>query len=214
MKPTSLLFTILLWILPSIVSAQIVEALARARVDANETPGIVIGVYENGKTQYFFKGYADVAAQSPVNSKTLFEIGSITKTFTNILLEQQAVEGKVSLTDPAQRFLPTGVKVPSRNGKAITLLDLATAHSGLPRLPDNMQPADQENPYIDYTEEKLEPRHGLAWRNRFKRGRQNLPRNGQFKNSYTAQFAKNDKGEIGKLTLFQSRHILTGTKIN
>jgi CubicO group peptidase (beta-lactamase class C family) len=53
--------------------------------------------------------------------------------------------------DPVSRYLPAGVRVPSLNGRAITLLDLATHHSGLPAMPDNMEPADPYNPYADYS---------------------------------------------------------------
>ncbi len=135
--------------------AQDVESLLKERVDAGETQGIVVGIYEKGMTTYYHYGYADVASKRLVDSKTLFEIGSITKTFTCIMLAQEVEEGKVQLSDPVQKFLPTGVMMPSRGGKQITFEDLASARSGLPRLPSNMAPADNENPYIDYTEDKL-----------------------------------------------------------
>jgi CubicO group peptidase (beta-lactamase class C family) len=54
-----------------------------------------------------------------------------------------------------QKYLPAEVKVPSRNGKEITLLDLATQTSGLPRLPSNLRPKDLRNPYADYTVQQL-----------------------------------------------------------
>ncbi len=155
MKSTKIILTCLLMVLAAAVSAQDVQSLATERVEANETPGIVIGVHQNGKTQYYTAGYADVAAKAPVDSKTLFEIGSITKTFTNILIAQQAEERKLSLDEPVQKYLPAGVTMPGMDGKSITFLDLATAHSGLPRLPANMAPADPQNPYLDYTDEKL-----------------------------------------------------------
>lgn len=135
--------------------AQSIEALLRERVDAGETPGIVAAVYRDGKTSYHVYGLADVAGKKPVDSKTLFEIGSITKTFTTIAVAQLAEEGKISLNDPVQKFLPSTVTIPTRGDKAITFLDLATAHSGLPRMPDNFKPGDNDNPYIDYTVDNL-----------------------------------------------------------
>ncbi len=135
--------------------AQDVEALLKERVDAGETPGIVVALHEKGMTTYYTYGYADVASKRLVDSKTLFEIGSITKTFTCISLAQQAEENKLKLSDPAQKALPADVKMPTRGDRQITFEDLASARSGLPRLPSNLAPADNENPYIDYTADKL-----------------------------------------------------------
>jgi CubicO group peptidase (beta-lactamase class C family) len=63
--------------------------------------------------------------------------------------------GEVALDDPVSKYLPPTVKMPSRNGRSITLIDLATHTSGLPRLPDNMSPKDPGNPYADYSVEQL-----------------------------------------------------------
>jgi CubicO group peptidase (beta-lactamase class C family) len=64
-------------------------------------------------------------------------------------------KGEVRLDDPVAKYLPTSVRVPSRNGKQITLIDLATQSSGLPRMPNNFTPADNANPYADYTVAQL-----------------------------------------------------------
>ena len=85
---------------------QTVEALLQERLDTEETPGIAVAIHLNGKTTYYAFGYADVANQRRVDSKTLFEIGSITKTFTTTLAAQLAEEGKLSVKDPIQKFLP------------------------------------------------------------------------------------------------------------
>jgi CubicO group peptidase (beta-lactamase class C family) len=58
--------------------------------------------------------------------------------------------GEVKLDDPVSKYLPASVRLPSRNGREIALLDLATQTSGLPRLPGNMAPKDPKNPYADY----------------------------------------------------------------
>lgn len=86
---------------------------------------------------------------------TLFEIGSITKVFTTIVLADMAAKGELKLDDPARSLLPSGVKMPARNGREITLYNLATHTSGLPRIPSNMIDMDETNPYADYTPEKL-----------------------------------------------------------
>jgi serine-type D-Ala-D-Ala carboxypeptidase/endopeptidase len=70
-----------------------------------------------------------------VTSSTIYEIGSITKLFTGILLAQAVDAGEMQLTDPIQKYLPTGIQAPAYENERITLLDLATHRSGLPRDP-------------------------------------------------------------------------------
>ena len=84
------------------------------------------------------------------DADTVFEIGSITKVFTSLVLADMVVRGEVRLDDPVAKFLPKTVRVPGRDGREITLLDLSNQVSGLPRLPDNLKPADPGDPYADY----------------------------------------------------------------
>jgi hypothetical protein len=74
----------------------------------------------------------------------------MSKVFTSLLLAEAAQRGEVALTDPISKYLPASVKVPER-GRAITLEDLSTRSSGLPRMPANMKPRDPENPFADYS---------------------------------------------------------------
>ncbi len=85
-----------------------------------------------------------------LDTDTLFETGSVTKTFTATLLATMVLDGSVKLTDPVQNYLPASVHVPAYHGKPITLLDLATQHSGLPRLPGNLD-GGRIQPYASYT---------------------------------------------------------------
>lgn len=129
--------------------------LIQSRVDEGRAVGIVLGVLEaDGSTRVASYGVAGPDAR-PLGESSMFEIGSITKVFTGILLADMVARGEVSLSDPVSDFLPDGVTMPSREGRDITLLDLSTQHSGLPRLPDNMSPADASNPYADYTVEQM-----------------------------------------------------------
>ncbi len=91
----------------------------------------------------------------PLDPHSLFEIGSVTKTFTATILATMVLDGSVKLDDPVAKYLPASVHVPSHNGKAITLLNLATQHSGLPRLPSDLDPADAQDPYAHYTVAKM-----------------------------------------------------------
>jgi CubicO group peptidase (beta-lactamase class C family) len=93
--------------------------------------------------------------QRPLNGDTIFEIGSITKVFTSLVLMNMVQKGEVAVTDPVSKYLPVSIKVPERNGRKITLQDLSTQSSGLPRMPANFQPKDPLNPFANYSVEQL-----------------------------------------------------------
>jgi CubicO group peptidase (beta-lactamase class C family) len=132
-----------------------IGTMLRYLVEDGETPGIVLAVIEaDGSTRVNSFGSTGPNAR-PIGARTVFEIGSINKTFTGTLLADLVARGKVALDDPISKYLPSGVRAPSRNGREITLLDLATHHSGLPRMVDNHIPADRNNPYADYTVQTL-----------------------------------------------------------
>jgi serine-type D-Ala-D-Ala carboxypeptidase/endopeptidase len=117
--------------------------------------GLVIGVLDHGDRRIFAYGTA--------HPDSLFEIGSITKTLTSLILAQMVVQKKVSLNQPVRTLLPTG-SAGHPTPHEITLLDLATHHSGLPRMPDNFKPEDPSNPYVDYDARRLSEyltKHGI-----------------------------------------------------
>ena len=103
--------------------------------------GVTIGVVQRGVRKIITYGEA--------KPDSIFEIGSITKTFTGLILSQLVEQKKAKLDEPVRELLPAGT-VAKPAGAEITLLDLATQHSGLPRMPDNFKPADAANPYADY----------------------------------------------------------------
>jgi len=117
--------------------------------------GIVVGVIDARGRRYVSHGVRDAADPRPVDPKTVFEIGSMTKVFTSLLLSIAVEKGEVKLDDPVAKYLPAGTKVPERGGRQIALIDLATHSSGLPRMPNNFHPAYGSNPYADYTAEQL-----------------------------------------------------------
>lgn len=125
-------------------------ALIKARVDEGGARGLVLGVREaDGRRRIV--AYGDPGQGAPLGPKAVVEIGSITKVFTAILLSEMAGRGEVDISAPAQTYAPAGLVLPTRNGRSITLEDLATHRSGLPRLPGNMPEADPLNAYADYT---------------------------------------------------------------
>lgn len=130
-----------------------VEANVQARLATGDYPGLVVGLIDPSGTQVY--GYGSLSAQQPQtpDAATVYEIGSVTKVFTALLLADAAERGVVGLDDPVAQYLPGDVQMPG--GEAITLAHLADHTSGLPRLPANLQPADMANPYADYTTDQL-----------------------------------------------------------
>ncbi len=89
--------------------------------------GMVIGLVDERQTRVFAAGSLDNGTKNEVNGDTIFEIGSITKTFTALLLQDMVQRGQMNLDDPVAKYLPASVRMPTHNGKEITLLNLACA---------------------------------------------------------------------------------------
>ncbi|HEX6557924.1 MAG TPA: serine hydrolase domain-containing protein [Longimicrobiales bacterium] len=133
----------------------VVLDIIRRRVAEKRSVGIVVGLLEpDGRARVV--AYGDPGpGKPPLDGNSVFEIGSITKVFTATVLADMVSRGEVKLDDPVQKYLPATVKLPTRNGKQITLANLAEQNSGLPRLPGNMRPANMANPYADYTVQQM-----------------------------------------------------------
>lgn len=127
--------------LESVLARDLAVALKSGELAPATGAGVSIAVVDHGVRRFFNYGAA--------MQDSIYEIGSITKTFTGLILSQMAEQGKVKLDDPVRELLPPGT-VQKPAGSEITLLDIATQHSGLPRMPDNFKPADVSNPYADY----------------------------------------------------------------
>ncbi len=136
------------------LSDSAIRAIIKERVDSKGSTGIAVGVIgPDGQRHVFAYGASGTAR--PIDANTVFEIGSITKVFTTAILADMVAKGEVALDDPVAKHLPASARIPSRNGRQITLLDLATQSSGLPRMPGDFSPKDPANPYADYTSEQL-----------------------------------------------------------
>lgn len=140
--------------LPPLDAASLQKVLSADLADAQKPggalgpgtdAGVAIGVSRNGVRRVFAYGTA--------KPDSIFEIGSISKTFTALILAQMAAQGKVKLEEPVRALLPPDT-VDEPEGPEITLLDLATHHSGLPPMPDNL---DVQDPYApaSYQDEDL-----------------------------------------------------------
>jgi CubicO group peptidase (beta-lactamase class C family) len=84
------------------------------------------------------------------NSDSVFEIGSITKTFTGTMLAKLVYDGKVNLNEPIKNLLPVRLNQSSLNGREITLVHLANHTSGLPFEPTNVKD-NKERPFDPYS---------------------------------------------------------------
>jgi len=137
----------------AVLSDKDIRAILADRIDEqHQGVAMVVGVIDpSGRRTVAYVKKGEGAA----DANTVFEIGSVTKVFTALLLADAVKRGEVALSDPVSKYLPPNVKVPERGGKKITLVDLATHTSGLPRMPSNFHPKDPSNPYADYTVAQL-----------------------------------------------------------
>lgn len=119
--------------------------------------GTVVGIIDGDKIWTRGYGRTSTASSDPPNGDSVFEIGSITKTFTSTALAVMSIRGRVRLDDSVGRYLPSSVRVPEHGAKQITLESLAMHTSGLPRVADNMGLFSDfsGDPYAGYRDEQL-----------------------------------------------------------
>ncbi len=172
-SPTLLLrcFAGLLGALAALAEAQPTDARVKEilalRVSADKRAvGMAAVIVQGSEVRIVTHGTLGLDRTDPVTADTLFEIGSVTKTFTALLLADMVLKGEVKLDDPVERYLPQdnaattpaelrGIEVRDASGAPIRLIDLATHRSGLPRMPDNMPRGDPLSPYADFGEQHL-----------------------------------------------------------
>lgn len=151
-------------VLPS--DAEIRKILAD-RVEALAGPedgiGIVVGVIWPKGRQIISRGHFDQKDQRAMAGDTVCEIASVTKGFTGLLLADMVQDGEVALSDPVAKYLPANVKIPERNGRSITLVDLATHTSGLPFMPTDGAASSDADLYKFLAGYKLTRDIGAQW---------------------------------------------------
>jgi len=132
-----------------------------SKVPTNPSPkrgqgvGIAVDVLTAEGLTFEAQGRIGLDRGQTPSENTIFEIGSVTKVFTALLLADMIERGEVQLDDPVAKYLPQGVNVPSRNDKPITLADLVTHTSGLPLMPSNIGATTLSNPYALYDSNRL-----------------------------------------------------------
>ena len=139
-----------------------IDQIIQPLIDTNKSVGISVGIIRGEDRAAFGDGRASLDSDRRVNGDTIYEIGSITKVFTALLLADMAESKLVNPADAVREFLPLSVQMPKYGDTEITLIDLACHMSGLPRLPNNVTRLSDyinlnfiKNPYSSYTPQRL-----------------------------------------------------------
>lgn len=134
---------------PALSDAEI-EAIVSSNIkplmEKENIPGMAVGIIYQGNSLTFSYGKADTKTQRPVTENTLFELGSVSKTFTGLAAGSAINQGIVNLNDPVKKYWPA---LPERPWNQIKMLHLATyTAGGLPlQLPDNVTDLDSLQAY-------------------------------------------------------------------
>jgi D-alanyl-D-alanine-carboxypeptidase/D-alanyl-D-alanine-endopeptidase len=132
-----------------------IKTIIKQEVRNKRSKSIIVGIVDANGRRIFSEGIKSDLDPTLPDGNTIYEIGSITKVFTALLLADMSLKHQVNLNDPISKFLSPYVKTAVKNGKQISLLSLATHRSGMPRFPYNVDPKNLDQPYRDYTVDKL-----------------------------------------------------------
>ncbi|TWU02530.1 serine hydrolase [Stieleria varia] len=138
------------------LTPQTLDRLAEPYVDGGIVQAMSVGVIDGARTWTRHYGKLGKDNSMPPTDQTVYEIGSITKVFTGVLLADAVVQKRLSLDDPLSKVLPELGKQNPELAERITLLNLSTHTSALPRLPGNWIPKDFNDPYADYNRSQLD----------------------------------------------------------
>lgn len=123
----------------------IVKQTITEYMEKNNIPGVAVELYVNGKPYSYYFGYADKDKKTPITKKTIFEVGSISKVMTSLLLAEEIDYSKMQLTDSVSKYIPDL----SQAFGDITLQSLATHTSGLSfNVPGNVKTQDDLKEYL------------------------------------------------------------------
>jgi D-alanyl-D-alanine-carboxypeptidase/D-alanyl-D-alanine-endopeptidase len=130
----------------------ILELLAR-RMEEKEGTGAAVAVLHGHRLSVLAHGTTKIQGQESPSGNSIFQIASLTKIFTSLLLADAVRRQEVALDDRLERYLP--VPSPPFDAQSITLVDLATHTSGLPLRPASRVDRSQDDPYSNYSEADL-----------------------------------------------------------
>jgi CubicO group peptidase (beta-lactamase class C family) len=138
---------------------KIVDSVARTYIDKENTSGVSIGVIQEGKTYFYHYGEMDKSTKKMADNNTFYEIGSITKTFTGILLAQAVLEKKIDLESDIRKYLPEEYPNLQYKSDPILIKHLANHTSGIISFPSldimTQKGYDAKNPYKNYTSDMV-----------------------------------------------------------
>jgi CubicO group peptidase (beta-lactamase class C family) len=132
-----------------------IRVQAQERIDEGFHLGTVIGVIDRSGRSFYGFGQTSMTDGSLPDEHSIFEIASITKGFTAILVADLEIDGRVSTTAPIGRYVPALRRADIDASKYITLESLLTHTAGLPRNPTNTDDNDDDR-YKNYSTEDLE----------------------------------------------------------
>ena len=133
----------------------IVDKSAESYFKNLKTVGLSVGVVKDGKFYAYNYGEAEKDGGKLPTADSFYEIGSITKTFTGILLAQAVADKKVKLEDAIRQYLDGSFPNLEFQGQPITLRDISTHTSGIPSATDNVKDVDYLNPWENFSKEQL-----------------------------------------------------------
>lgn len=142
-------------------SAQVsseIDSIAMSFLQKSNSTALTIGIINGDKVLKKYYGKLDRNSSQAPDSSTIYEIGSITKTFTGILLAHAVNEGKLKLTDDIRKYLPGRYPQLEYKGQPIQIVHLSNHNSGLPRKPHDLAAQPNYNPknqYAHYTKEMM-----------------------------------------------------------
>lgn len=112
-----------------------------------DIPGAAVAVIDKGKTNIYVFGTADKSTNKPVTTQTIFELGSITKLFTTLLLAEEVTNSHMQMSDTLTQYLPALAK--NKNLTQVTMQELATYSASLPfTAPDSVTSFQQMQDYL------------------------------------------------------------------
>lgn len=129
---------------------QKIVTLVEPYLTHNKVNAVSVGVISNGQIWKKSFGTLDGDQALPPNDKTIYEIGSISKVFTSLLLADAVESGQLKLDDPISTIMTELAEQNPAVGNSITFRHLSQHVSGLPVMPTNIQPADSTNPFAGY----------------------------------------------------------------
>lgn len=134
------------------------DSIVKNFMDNPANCGLSIAVYSNKKVSYYNYGSIKRGTKQLPNNKTIYEIGSISKTFTGILFAQAVLDKKLNLNDPVKKHLGEAYTNLSFKDKDVQLVHLANHSGRIHRVPFDLmkQPGfDMNDPYKNYSKEMV-----------------------------------------------------------